>query len=419
MKISHITIENFRGIHSLDIDCSNRINVFIGENGVGKTTILTAVQYLLSWFTARFKNEKGRGKSLSDRDITKGQERCKLSLNLDNKTNEWSLLKYAQTYRKTGKEESDMQGSLVYANEIVERYKNKCSIPIVVGYGVDRAINSADIPKHLHKQTEIQLEDIYKDAFQVTVNFRTFFEWYRAMESDDDYFYRHDGEMYNANRQLQAVRNAFERAMPGYRNLHIRRRPTALVLEKNGNEFYFQELSDGEKCYFSLIADIARRLAIANPDIDEPLNGEGVVLIDEIDLHLHPKWQVEVLTKLTEIFPNCQFFITTHSPFVVSNITREDYLFVFSEGNVVKVDDRVYGKKIDELLLEYFSMKGLRNPLVQSYIDEVWGLIRNNEYDTEQYRKSFNWLKDKLPVSDIEFARIKLELKKRENEKNK
>ena len=177
MKISHITIENFRGIHSLDIDCSNRINVFIGENGVGKTTILTAVQYLLSWFTARFKNEKGRGKSLSDRDITKGQERCKLSLNLDNKTNEWSLLKYAQTYRKTGKEESDMQGSLVYANEIVERYKNKCSIPIVVGYGVDRAINSADIPKHLHKQTEIQLEDIYKDAFQVTVNFRTFFEW--------------------------------------------------------------------------------------------------------------------------------------------------------------------------------------------------------------------------------------------------
>ena len=64
-------------------------------------------------------------------------------------------------------------------------------------------------------------------------------------------------------------------------------------------------------------------------------------------------------------------------------------------------------------------MKGLRNPLVQSYIDEVWGLIRNNEYDTEQYRKSFNWLKDNLPVSDIEFARIKLELKKRENEKNK
>ncbi|MDM8525382.1 AAA family ATPase [Desulfococcaceae bacterium HSG8] len=87
--------------------------------------------------------------------------------------------------------------------------------------------------------------------------------------------------------------------------------------KKNNSEFSIEQLSDGEKCLIALIGDIARRLAIANPSLDDPLQGKAVILIDEIDLHLHPSWQRMILPGLLATFPKCQFVITTHSPQVL------------------------------------------------------------------------------------------------------
>ena len=78
-----------------------------------------------------------------------------------------------------------------------------------------------------------------------------------------------------------------------------------------------------KKSLLALVGDIARRLILANPSLENPLYGEGIVLIDEIELHLHPKWQREVINKLREVFPNIQFILTTHSPQVISEISRE------------------------------------------------------------------------------------------------
>jgi predicted ATP-binding protein involved in virulence len=79
-------------------------------------------------------------------------------------------------------------------------------------------------------------------------------------------------------------------------------------------------LSDGEKCLLAMVGDLARRLAIANPDYPDALQGEAIVLIDEIELHLHPSWQRNIIPALKRTFPKCQFIITTHSPQVLSYI---------------------------------------------------------------------------------------------------
>ena len=88
-------------------------------------------------------------------------------------------------------------------------------------------------------------------------------------------------------------------------------------LDKGGREIRVDLLSEGEKCTLAMIGDLARRLILANPAMENPLEGKGIVLIDEIELHMHPSWQRRILSILKEVFPNIQFIVTTHSPQVL------------------------------------------------------------------------------------------------------
>ena len=83
------------------------------------------------------------------------------------------------------------------------------------------------------------------------------------------------------------------------------------------------QLSDGEKCVLALFGDIARRLALANPSLENPLEGTGVVLIDELELHMHTLWQRKAIGVLKETFPNVQFIITTHSPQILGEVDQD------------------------------------------------------------------------------------------------
>ena len=94
-----------------------------------------------------------------------------------------------------------------------------------------------------------------------------------------------------------------------------------LLIEKQGAVIPVAKLSDGERGMLALVFDLTRRLAQANPNLDDPAaEGVGVVLIDEIDLHLHPEWQRTIVTNLPETFPRLQFIATTHSPQVIGEV---------------------------------------------------------------------------------------------------
>ena len=119
--------------------------------------------------------------------------------------------------------------------------------------------------------------------------------------------------------QYFAVLHALEIFMPGYSNLRIQRKPRMrMMINKGKQQLDILQLSQGEKSLLALVGDIARRLAMMNPLLEDPLKGEGIILIDEIDLHLHPHWQRNIVRRLRETFPNCQFILTTHSPFFKS-----------------------------------------------------------------------------------------------------
>lgn len=166
------------------------------------------------------------------------------------------------------------------------------------------------------------------------------------------------------------------------------------------------QLSDGEQCYLALISDLSRKLVIANPESQDPLKGHGIVLLDEIELHLHPSWQKGVIDKLKEVFPNIQFFITSHSPLVVSNINAEQ-LILMREGERVCTSSLSFGKEMNDILIDFFNLSSPRGIEMERSIEEAKKALRSN--NREEYNRLMDKIKNQLPPSDKDVIAMTLE----------
>ena len=196
---------------------------------------------------------------------------------------------------------------------------------------------------------------------------------------------------------------------PGYQNLRVEDRPTRLVIEKDGQEINFDRLSDGEKCYITLILDIARRLSMQNDGQGAILDGEQIVLIDELDLHLHPSRQLQLVSNLERKFPNCQFFVSSHSSLVLSSIGEEDKLVVLRDGELVELSDIPYGDNGDYILKRFFGLRSVRNPKVQEEIDSISAELVKDHPDINDVERKLNALSEK-GVQFEESVKMRLQL---------
>src|SRR5262249_50617365 len=127
--------------------------------------------------------------------------------------------------------------------------------------------------------------------------------------------------------------------LPECKNLCAETSPKPrLLVTKDDLLLDARQLSDGERGLLALVLDLARRLSQANPGLSDPVKlGEAVVLIDELDLHLHPKWQRTIVERLTKAFPSCQFIATTHSPQIVAAVEPEQVLLLMDK-KVIRPD---------------------------------------------------------------------------------
>src|SRR5690606_16645134 len=139
------------------------------------------------------------------------------------------------------------------------------------------------------------------------------------------------------DRLFLQLEQAIKTFLPEVSNLKLHEgRPPRFSVMKSGRMLFLEQLSDGERGLLALVFDLTRRLAIANPDSANPISeGVALVLIDEIELHLHPKWQRDVLQRLRGIFKACQFVVTTHSPLVLGEVPARCVRFLeFVDGKV-------------------------------------------------------------------------------------
>jgi hypothetical protein len=126
------------------------------------------------------------------------------------------------------------------------------------------------------------------------------------------------------------IADALARFLPNCANLRpADAEPAGQMIDVKPTTLEVAQLSDGERGMLALVLDLTRRLAQANPEMSDPTTeAQAVVLVDEIDLHLHPKWQRQIVGNLTAVFPRCQFIATTHSPQVVAAVEPEQVLLL-------------------------------------------------------------------------------------------
>lgn len=269
----------------------------------------------------------------------------------------------------------------------------------------------------IRRKHAFDLLSAHEDSLTSAANFRIFFEWFRNREDleNEGMKYRNMRQMMldlsdaeappppqYPDPQLEAVRHAIASFLPDYGQPSVRREPLRMVVRKYNQEYRIDQLSDGEKCLIALIGDLARRLAIANPSRPNPLEGSGVVLIDEIDLHLHPAWQRMIIPRLSQVFPNCQFIVSTHSPQVLGEVEASDIRLLYwdeNEGIIHHVPKQARGLDSNGILDELMRPNG-----------DIPTLTRNREI-MERLDKLFQVIdEERFPEAKQEIAALKEEL---------
>lgn len=398
MKVLALQLLNFRGINELVVDFTQRTTAFVGVNGVGKSTVLEALAIALSQLTWRINSNPQKARPIALDDIRHSADfsRIEVTVQLRGRVVKWAIAKnkrqrlYRDTLRK-----SDLDG----LNEAVKHLdaewehvecdrQDPYDLPLAVYYDVNRAV--LDIPMRVREQLLNNPYEVYQDALDHGgADFKRFFIWFRNRE-DYENEQRRDNPQFR-DRPLEAVRAAVE-VFTQFSDLRVRRNPLRMTVVKQTQEFNVAQLSDGERNMLALIGDLARRLSILNPSLQNPNDGAGIVLIDEIDLHLHPRWQREVMAKLEATFPNCQFIITTHSPQVLGELHPESVMLM-RDGHLLGHASRAIGLSSGEVLEELMEGKA-RNAGFQEAVVQIERAIEDEAYPDA--RAALNALRERF-----------------------
>jgi predicted ATP-binding protein involved in virulence len=429
MKIKRIKINDFRGFREFVVGIPTDSNViaFIGKNGAGKSAILDSVSLLLSILVKNIRSKTNGLPSqfLNKDDINSHAERYQIQIDFCCTNNHYSSNPYTISLTESLNDKRIIDGTY---NDFVDTTRSLLNIPILIHYQINRNVvektkKTNSPPKYTRGYDDAPQFSTYENAFSGNINsFNDFVKWFREEEDLENQIQRDHRNFEHRNDRLEVVRNAINKFLnkfdesARFSDLRIERERTSsksirlgqesivssLVIDKDGQKFKFSQLSSGETTILSLVVDIARRLTIANPDIYDKLSGEGIVLIDEIDLHLHPQWQRKFLPALVHTFPNLQFIVTTHSPQVLSHIAR-DSVFLLEDNKISERDIYTEGRDSNSILQDAFHV-----PIVEEEyereINEIYYLI--DEHNLEKAQMKLEKLKEKRGEDDREVLRM-------------
>jgi len=450
MEIKRVTLNNIGPFTTLEIPLAptdqnpSNITVFVGNNGTGKTSVLKALATSLSWFISRLRTEKGSGNVIPEDAILNAAAAAAIEIEIcdslgssayPNDSEIDNRFKWILAKNRTGRK-AQYTSHLNDCTRLANYYRdaltqdNQTSLPLIAFYPVERVV--IDIPLKIRtKHTFLQL-DGYDNSLSQGVDFRRFFEWFREREdtenesgisedvlnrlrplaetNQDVWQLLNDLNASAKDRQLTAVRTAIRQFMPRMDNLRVRRKPRLhMAIDKNGETLNVVQLSQGEKSLIALVGDVARRLAMLNPSLTNPLTGDGIILIDEVDLHLHPSWQRSLCDRLIETFPNCQFVLTTHSPLVISDC-KHVLVYTLTNGELQELPSQ-YGQDANTVLLEVMDTS-IRNEKINSELNDLLDAIQDS--NLAQAQQLLAELTAELPANHLELVKAKLLLRKQE-----
>jgi predicted ATP-binding protein involved in virulence len=411
MKLESLSLANCRGFEQLDINFESDVTLIAGVNGVGKSTVLRALVVLLSRAMPEFTPSRSVPLYFTDDDIY--NDKAALNILAQIQIRDQSIYAAIQRLRsaeskgdrfvtlqtgganteptdfaKSLKDRTltgDLQAGSKLTRSTFAQLKNSSRHPLAVYFSPKRQLSSQ--PRTLPDDTTLSPSVAYWEALDDReVNLRYFMHWFRIQEklgiSDEP----------RRLKILNALICVVNDLIPEFNNMRVQDQPRlGFLVDKCGKPFYLHQLSDGERGLLALVFDLTRRLAIANPDSDDPIaEGVALVLIDEIELHLHPKWQRDVMIRLPKIFKSCQFVITTHSPQVLGEVPAHCVRLLIPKDGRVVVETPAMSYGVDSnWILNVLMGADEMDQDVSRELEDISRLIQARELKTAKAKISF------------------------------
>lgn len=440
MRIETLELKDYRRFEDLRVDFQfdaggmGGLTALVAKNGEGKSSVLDAINVAFGTFIGAMPNAIGA--SLRESDIRTEY--------VDEKVVRRGFPRVSATFSGTGIGEpatvsrelslsnkrastttKDARALTDYAKRLLIEPDNEAIWPLLAYYGDNRLWAGERLTEQrIRNALSAGREYGYVDSTNPKSGYREFSLWFPALEfalfaeesrrsRNDVGFNERNLERFQA--QLDPIKAAIKKSLEpaGWGDVFsdIDRGIWAFNADRSA-KVLIESLSAGVKIVIGLVGDVAFRCAKLNAHLKgEALAGTpGIVLIDEIELHLHPGWQQVILPTLREIFPRIQFIVTTHSPQVVSSIPSE-CVRIIRDGETIMPSFQTQGVECQEALFEVFETEAAppNDPSVKKLrrLDE---LERNGFADADEYRELYDELKDHYgfpypPLESIEIRR--------------
>lgn len=390
MQLQSIMIKNFKGIKDIAVTFKASFNILIGVNGVGKTSILEAISVGLGGFLAGV-NE------INTKHINQDEVRLESKLTGDGSINikqeypvkvECAAILDNQEFTWVRQKKNFKGRTTVEPREICKVTKEMMDdtekiLPLLNYQSAARMW-----AQKREKATNVFRENFtrsvgYIDCLAEESNAKMLLNWCKRME---EISWQEDKKI----SEYEAVKDAIvafmsimsERRVQGVR---FHKRTGQLVYSLNENEnIPIHLLSSGYQSIIWMVMDIAYRMAVLNPNLRREVTKRtpGIVLIDELDLHLHPKWQWKIVEALKTTFPCVQFITTTHSPLIIASCKDEQLISI---GNDMEVEysSSAYGQQVGHVL-SYLQDSYDRAKSVKDKFDSFYAAIDGERFTEAQ-----------------------------------
>lgn len=418
MRITELTLHNYRCYPKLHIEFNPDLTVLIGRNGQGKTAILDAVTVAVGPYLGGFDEASGSGflnhdarqvpHKLDDGRVdmeTNYPVSLKARGSLSGEKIEWERSRSGLKGRTTIKDSTCLIEKAKQFQKSV-RNKEEITLPLLTYYGTGRLWKEKRLTEKKQTTATSRLSG-YTDCMNPEVSYKSFAYWLR-MESMIAYEQHmmaiERGESIRKptiSSLLLAIQKSVNTVIKpsGWKN--IRYSPSAKEIVAEHSDYGIlpvSVLSDGIRNMIGLLADIAYRAIRLNPHLGEDAvkKTPGIVLIDEVDMHLHPGWQQLVLQDLKhkDAFPNIQFIVTTHSPQVAATVKREHIRILDMKNDTAAIPlARTFGETSNDIL--------------ETVMDTDFRPALEHVNDLEAYMKLIE--QDRYKKKEAKALRVKLE----------
>jgi predicted ATP-binding protein involved in virulence len=438
MKIKKLKLKNYRGFERFEIKIPRGFAVILGDNASGKTAILEALCICLGTILVGFDGINSIG--IKKDDVRQEYHPLGSSVDIqprypvnvvcemfvDNQS-----FSFSRSINKPGGSttRSDANEIISYFNDIdkaVKQGAEKIILPLISYYSTGRLwLHSSKRKKIIQNKNERKVKEKtssyrfnrlngYVDCLSAKANEKLMLKWFETMEY---VMFQKKKNIPELDTVKSAIAKFFARSLEYDVDIQKIKIEFDAILNQLVLEYPdidgeivrlpFGLLSDGYKTMLSMVTDIAYRMATLNPQLFENALTEtpGVVLIDEIDMHLHPKWQRHVVEDLRNIFPKIQFIMTTHSEHVITNVDQKNIIKLGSNGEILDVP-YTKGRDLNSLTMEVMDLP-VREQKAQALIYSFYRMIGDKKID--EAKKLLQQMIDQFGENDSEVIQALLE----------